>query len=135
MANLYILKDDIVIKKDLGYNKYTTNNQMELTAAIKALEDIITMNPNNININIHVDSMYLLNGITKWLNKWKKNNWKNAKKESVKNTDLWIKLDEYHSIIQQNNKTQWEWVKAHATNKYNNMVDQLANEAIDNNFK
>lgn len=104
-----------------GSEKNSTNNRMELTAAINAL----LKTKESEKIKIYTDSKYLKDGIEKWINNWKNNNWKNANKKDVKNKDLWTKLD---SLI---NKKQisWEWVKAHSINEYNNKVDILARKA------
>ena len=104
-----------MIKKDnqkniSGSEKNTTNNRMELLAAIMALKKIKT----NSEIKIYTDSIYVKNGITEWIVKWKENGWKNANKKPVKNKDLWVKLDR----LSQKNKINWEWVKGHSTNKY-----------------
>ena len=96
----------------------TTNNRMELMAAIMALKKI----KNKSEIIIYTDSRYVKDGITEWIKKWKLNNWKSSNKKPVKNKDLWIKLDnccKKHNI-------SWKWVKAHAGNKYNNLADELA---------
>ena len=107
-----------------GKEKNTTNNRMEILAAIMALKKI----KSNSQITIYTDSTYVKNGITEWMFNWKKNDWKTASKKPVKNKDLWIKLDK----LCQNNKVSWKWVKGHATNKYNNLADQLATSAIKN---
>jgi ribonuclease HI len=108
-----------------GSEKNSTNNRMELTAAINALLKI----KESEKIKIYTDSKYLKNGIEKWINNWKNNNWKNSNKKDVKNKDLWTKLD---SLI---NKKQisWKWVKAHSINEYNNKVDILARKAASTN--
>ena len=107
-----------------GNEKNTTNNRMELLAAIMALKKI----KSNSEVTIYTDSIYVKNGITEWIVKWKKNEWKNSKKKLVKNKDLWIKLD---NLCAQN-KVSWKWVKGHSTNKYNNLADELATQAIKN---
>ena len=107
-----------------GKEKNTTNNRMEILAAIMALKKI----KNNSQITIYTDSTYVKNGITEWMFNWKKNDWKTASKKPVKNKDRWIKLDK----LCENNKVSWKWVKGHATNKYNNLADQLATSAIKN---
>jgi len=107
-----------------GSVKNTTNNRMELSAAIKALENIKTSS----EITIYTDSTYVKNGITEWILKWKKKEWKNSKKKPVKNKDLWIKLDD----LCEQNKIKWKWVKGHSSNKYNNLADALATKAIKN---
>ena len=115
-----ILNDGKLITKS-GSVKNSTNNRMELTAAIKALEYLKDEN----SLRINTDSNYLKNGINEWIFKWKKNNWLNSKKEPVKNKTLWIELD----LLTKNKDIYWNWVKAHNDNKFNNMVDSLAREA------
>ena len=110
-----------------GYQLDTTNNQMELTAAIKALE---FLNKND-EITLFTDSSYVKNGITSWIINWKKNDWKTASKKPVKNKDLWIKLDK----LCEKNKVSWKWVKAHDINEHNNRVDLLAREAAEKLIK
>ena len=97
---------------------------MELLAAIMALKKI----KSNSDIVIFTDSIYVKNGITEWITKWKKNSWKNANKKPVKNKDLWLKLDE----LCQKNNVSWKWVKGHSANIYNNLADELATKAIKN---
>ncbi len=101
-----------------GSKDLTTNNQMELTATIKALEYISTKD----KIQIYTDSKYVKQGITEWITKWKINGWKTSKKEEVKNKDLWLELDNLTS----KNSIEWVWVKAHSDNDLNNEVDLLA---------
>ena len=101
-----------------GSENKTTNNRMELMAPIMALKKIKTKS----EITIYTDSRYVKDGITEWIKKWKLNNWKNSNKKPVKNKDLWIKLDNLCQV----HKINWKWVKAHAGNKYNNLVDKLA---------
>ena len=105
-----------------GSERNTTNNRMELSAAIMALKKIKTSS----EITIYTDSTYVKNGITEWVLKWKKNEWINSNKKPVKNKDLWVKLD---NLCEQN-KVSWKWVKGHSTNKYNNLADELATQAI-----
>lgn len=109
----------------IGSEKETTNNRMELTAAINALLKI----KQNKKIKIYTDSKYVKDGIQKWISNWKLNNWKNANKKDVKNKDLWIKLD---NLIDKKEIT-WNWVKAHSINEYNNKVDLLARKAANAN--
>ena len=101
-----------------GSKDLTTNNQMELTATIKALEYISTKD----KIQIYTDSKYVKQGITEWITKWKINGWKTSKKEEVKNKNLWLELDNLTS----KNSIEWVWVKAHSDNDLNNEVDLLA---------
>ncbi len=101
-----------------GHVALTTNNRMELTAAIEALKHI---NPES-TVHLYTDSMYLKDGITKWVPNWERNGWRTSKRQAVKNQDLWRQLREQ-------TKTQlihWHWVKAHAQNEMNNRVDQIA---------
>ena len=102
----------------------TTNNRMELMAPIMALKKIKSKS----DIVIFTDSIYVKNGITEWIKKWEKNGWKSSNKKAVKNKDLWIKLND----LCQKNKVLWKWVKGHSNNKYNNLADELATEAIKN---
>ena len=117
-AILLINEKKIKIK---GYKKNTTNNQMELTAPIKALKKI----PIGEKIEIYTDSKYVKIGITEWVTKWKKNNWKTSSKKKVKNIDLWKELDNLNEKYQ----IKWCWIKGHSGNILNNEVDQLAREA------
>ncbi|CAB9539118.1 Ribonuclease HI (EC 3.1.26.4) [uncultured Gammaproteobacteria bacterium] len=112
-------------KKLNGSEKDTTNNRMELMAAIKALEAIKSA---NIAIDLYTDSKYVMNGITQWIVGWKQKNWKTAAKKPVKNADLWQQLDKLNQKYQIN----WCWVKGHSGDKGNDMADLLANQAMDN---
>ena len=108
-----------------GKKNNTTNNQMELLAPIKALSNFNKKK----SFIIFTDSIYVKEGITKWIGNWKKNNWKTSKKKPVKNQKLWKKLDElvkFHDV-------KWEWIKGHSTNIYNNLVDELARKAAKKN--
>ena len=111
-------------KEIYGGSLLTTNNIMELRAVIEALK-IIKFSS---KIIVTTDSKYVKDGITKWIFNWKQKNWKTASKKPVKNKDLWIKLEK----LCEKNKVSWKWVKGHATNKYNNLADQLATSAIKN---
>ena len=119
----FLVKKNDIISSRSGFVLNTTNNQMELTAAIKAIEFLDT----NDVINLLTDSNYVKNGITSWIKNWKVNNWKNSSKQPVKNKDLWERLDELNSIKSVN----WQWVKAHSTNNYNNQVDLLARQSAE----
>ena len=107
-----------------GSQKNTTNNQMELLAPIKALNKI----PRGSKIQIFTDSKYVKSGITEWIHNWKKNGWKTANKQSVKNKELWTELD----LLTEKFEIKWSWVKGHSTDKLNNEVDLLAREAANN---
>ena len=113
-----ILNEKSIQSNVSGGENRTTNNRMELMAPIMALNKI----KKSSEIIIYTDSKYVKDGITEWIKKWKLNNWKSANKKPVKNKDLWIKLD--NSC--QKHKVTWKWVKAHAGNKFNNLVDELA---------
>ena len=119
----FLVKKNDIISSRSGFVLNTTNNQMELTAAIKAIEFLDT----NDVINLLTDSNYVKNGITSWIKNWKINNWKNSSKQQVKNKDLWERLDELNSTKSVN----WQWVKAHSTNNYNNQVDLLARQSAE----
>ena len=110
-------------KKEIkGYSINTTNNIMELTAVIKALECL----NRKCKIVITTDSNYVKNGITDWIKSWKNNGWKTAKKSPVKNKELWTKLD---SLVA-NHDIDWKWIKGHSGHPQNERADELANEAI-----
>ena len=111
-------------KELYGGDKLTTNNKMELTAAIKGLEALNT----KCQVNLITDSKYVMDGINGWINGWKKNNWKNSQKKDVKNKDLWIQLDKLNSY----HDVKWSWVKGHSGHFQNEKADQLANKGIDN---
>ena len=106
-----------------GGEKDTTNNRMELTAAIKALEVF----KEESTLTLTTDSTYVKDGITKWLDNWKVKNWLTASKKPVKNKDLWIKLDKLNA----RHKVSWKWVKAHEGHRENEIADMLANKGID----
>ena len=106
-----------------GGEKDTTNNRMELTAAIKALEVF----KEESTLTLTTDSTYVKDGITKWLDNWKVKNWLTASKKPVKNKDLWIKLDQLNA----RHKVSWKWVKAHVGHRENEIADMLANKGID----
>ena len=105
-----------------GSEKLTTNNRMELKATIEALKAI--KHPSKIKL--YTDSQYVKNGITEWIINWKKNGWKTTNKQDVKNKDLWQDLDR----LSQEKSIDWNWVKGHANNQYNNMADELARPQI-----
>ena len=119
----FLVNNEGVISSRSGYCINATNNQMELTAAIKAIEFLV----NHKEMSIYTDSNYLKNGITLWVINWKKNNWKTASKNPVKNKELWERLDQLNYL----KKIKWKWVKAHDTNKLNNEVDLLARQSAE----
>lgn len=111
------------IKELHGGEKETTNNRMELMAAISALEAL----KKPCIVQLHIDSKYVLDGITQWLPNWKKRGWKTASKTPVKNEDLWRRLDD----AIQAHEIDWRWVKGHSGNQGNERADALANLGID----
>ena len=117
-----IFDQDDKQKNISGSEKNTTNNRMELLAAIMSLKKIKA----NSEVVIFTDSTYVKNGITEWMKNWKKNGWKNSNKKPVKNKDLWVKLDK----LCEANSVSWKWVKGHSTNEFNNLADELATKAI-----
>lgn len=106
-----------------GGEAHTTNNRMELSAAIEALKAL----SESCHVTLTTDSTYVRDGITQWVSKWKANGWKTAAKKPVKNQDLWIALDEHC----QRHAVDWQWVKGHAGHPENERADQLANAGID----
>ena len=116
-----IIIDDEKKTQIKGSKKNTTNNQMELLAPIEALKKI----PKGSKIEIFTDSKYVKSGITEWIHNWKKNGWKTADKQPVKNKELWEELD----LLNNEFKISWNWVKAHSTDELNNEVDLIAREA------
>lgn len=110
-------------KKIYGGDKLTTNNRMELLAAIQALESL--KEPSRVTLT--TDSEYVRQGITSWMSGWKKRGWKTANKKPVKNVDLWQSLEKASDAHQ----VDWMWVKGHSGHRENEIADQLANQGID----
>ncbi len=112
------------VEKELsGGESHTTNNRMELMAAIEALRAL----NRPARISLYTDSMYLRDGITRWINQWKRNQWRTAAKKPVKNEDLWRRLDgslRHHDV-------EWHWVRGHAGHVENDRVDKLARDAAE----
>lgn len=106
-------------------NPNTTNNQMEMQAAIEALK---YLKEEHQPIDLYTDSNYLRQGITEWIFNWKKNNWRTASKKPVANKDLWIEISELSSVLAVN----WHWVKGHDGDPGNERADYLANRGVDN---
>ncbi len=110
-----------------GGEKSTTNNRMELTAAITALYTVKnTPRLEKRKIIVNIDSQYVKNGITLWINNWKSKGWKTSGKKPVKNQDLWEKLDALNSVL----NVEWNWVKGHAGIEYNELCDSLCQKEI-----
>ena len=123
----YVIVENGQIFSNKGSENPTTNNRMELTAAIKALESA----RKDESLYLYTDSTYLQKGITEWIVNWKKNNWITSSKKPVSNKDLWIKIDQLNLELD----IEWKWVKAHQSDNsddtfYNNMADELATGAI-----
>ena len=110
------------VKELKGGEPHTTNNRMELMGAISALEAL----KRPCLVDLHTDSQYLRDGITKWIHGWKRNGWRTADKKPVKNVDLWQRLD---AALQQH-RINWHWVKGHAGHPENERADELAREGI-----
>ncbi|QGZ94539.1 ribonuclease HI [Terricaulis silvestris] len=110
-------------KEISGGEAATTNNRMELMAAISALEALTKPS----TVRLHTDSKYVMDGLTKWIHGWKKNGWKTADKKPVKNEDLWKRLDAANA----RHEVTWKWVKGHSDDVMNNRADELARSAID----
>ena len=106
-----------------GSEEDTTNNRMELMAAISALESL----KRPCKVSLTTDSKYVRDGISEWINNWKKRGWKTASKSPVKNVELWQRLDK----AREQHDVDWHWVKGHAGHPGNELADQLANQAID----
>lgn len=106
-----------------GEAEATTNNRMELTAAIQALESLTRP----VAVRLHTDSTYVRNGITSWLPRWKRNGWRTADRQPVKNADLWRRLDDAVS----RHSVEWLWVKGHAGHPGNERADELANQGME----
>lgn len=106
-----------------GGEQETTNNRMELMAAIIGLETL----SRGCQVTLYTDSKYVMQGITEWIHNWKIKGWKTANKKPVKNADLWQRLDK----AREQHQVEWEWVKGHAGHEGNERADELANKGID----
>lgn len=118
----FLVLSDGTQQEFYGGDKHTTNNKMELMGAIMALEK----SPHNHALEIWTDSSYVKNGITSWIQGWKKKGWKTASNKPVKNQELWQRLDE----LQSGRDVSWHWVKGHAGHEGNEKADELANKGI-----
>jgi len=118
-----LLQTGTVEKELWGGERDTTNNRMELTAVIRALEAL----KRPVAVQLHTDSQYVQKGISQWIHNWKRNGWRTADKKPVKNADLWQRLD---TLSGQHDVT-WIWVKGHAGHPGNERADRLANRGID----
>ncbi|MBS1873105.1 MAG: ribonuclease HI [Acidobacteria bacterium] len=116
-----ILRYKDISREMFGSEPHTTNNRMELTAAVRGLETL----KETCEVEVVTDSEYLKNGITSWVKNWKRNGWMTSAKKPVVNQDLWRQLDELNARHQ----TQWSWTKGHADHPENNRCDELASRA------
>ena len=118
---------DGAVKKLSGGEAMTTNNKMELSAAIAGLS-VVKNTPSfaGRSVTVNIDSQYVKNGITQWIHSWKAKGWKTADKKPVKNQELWEKLDELNSMLD----VKWNWVKGHAGIEYNEICDSLCQKEI-----
>ncbi len=122
-----VIIDGNDVRELSGGEKATTNNRMELTAAISVLETVSKEGKwAGKTVRVFIDSQYVKNGITSWIAGWKRNGWKTAAKKPVLNRDLWERLDSLASAL----TVQWVWVKGHAGVKYNEVCDQLCQKEI-----
>ena len=117
-----LLVDDGSRREISGYEPATTNNRMELRAAVEALRALEEPS----QVDLHTDSQYLRNGMSEWLARWKRNGWRTADRKPVKNVDLWQQLDG----LAARHDVRWHWVRGHAGHPENERCDALANEAI-----
>ena len=123
------LSDGQMISYSSGGEAQTTNNKMELQAVIHAIEDVSLLGAGKLTIS--TDSQYVKNGITTWINNWKRNGWRTSSKDPVKNRELWEELDKLNA----EHNIQWNWVKGHAGIKYNEMCDSLVRQEMEKFLK
>ena len=117
-----LIEGDGAARRLCGGERATTNNRMELQAAIEALSAF----PEGAALRVHTDSQYVKNGVTSWVHGWKRNGWKTAARKPVKNQDLWQTLD----ALAEARAVEWAWVKGHAGHPGNEEADRLANEGM-----
>jgi ribonuclease HI len=118
-----LLRKGTTEKMISGAEEISTNNQMELMAAIQGLEQL----KKSVRVTLTTDSQYVRQGITQWIEGWKRNGWMTSQKKPVKNRELWQRLD----AAVAEHQVEWLWVKGHSGHRENEMVDQAANDAID----
>lgn len=118
-----LIRQDGVEKMYAGAEPQTTNNQMELMAAIQGLEQLDAKS----TVSLTTDSQYVRQGITQWIHGWKRNGWKTSQRQPVKNRELWQRLDAAVADLD----VEWHWVKGHSGHRENELVDEAANVAID----
>jgi ribonuclease HI len=115
-----------IIAQDYGAERDTTNNRMELTAVLEALRALKTMDNIPGKATVYTDSQYVQKGITEWIRTWKRNSWRTSDKKPVKNKDLWVELDSLAGEFSLN----WQWIRGHAGNYYNELCDHMTQDAI-----
>lgn len=118
-----LIRIDGVERELFGGERATTNNRMEMTAVIEALESL----PPGSRVRLHTDSQYVQKGISEWIHAWKRRGWKTADKSPVKNVDLWQRMD----ALAVRHDIQWIWVRGHAGHDGNERADRLANRGVD----
>ncbi|MFQ3547034.1 MAG: ribonuclease HI [Termitinemataceae bacterium] len=126
-AYILVLAGAGILAERWGAEMNTTNNRMELSAAVLALEAVSAdQTLKDCVITLYTDSQYVQKGITNWIQGWKRNGWRTSSKEPVKNQDLWLRLDQLAGQL----AIEWRWIKGHAGNQYNERVDRLTQTAI-----
>jgi ribonuclease HI len=125
-ANGYAAVKPRIVAEKWGAEADTTNNRMELRAVIAALEALNGLEFTPKKVRIFTDSQYVQKGMEEWIHSWKRKGWRTSSKEPVKNKDLWQRLDELAASF----PVQWEWVKGHAGNEYNERCDRMTQDAI-----
>jgi len=120
------IQGEQITARNMGAQKETTNNRMELSAVIEALRALKAMNNVSRRICVYTDSQYVQKGISEWIQNWKRNSWRTSGKKPVKNQELWMELDSLASDFTVN----WEWVKGHAGDEYNELCDRMTQKAI-----
>ncbi|MDR2193378.1 MAG: ribonuclease HI [Treponema sp.] len=128
-----IMNTKKVLAEKWGADMFTTNNRMELTAvtnAMEAIQELLpTLGKRPPDISVYTDSQYVQKGISEWIVLWKKNGWRNSERKPVKNKDLWQKLDALAASVSKL-PIQWEWVRGHSGNAYNELCDNMTQVAI-----
>ncbi|MDR0443905.1 MAG: ribonuclease HI [Treponema sp.] len=119
-----------IIASNLGGEKETTNNRMELTAVIESLRALKIMDNVPQQAAVCTDSQYVQKGITEWIVTWKRNSWRTSDKKPVKNKDLWVELDSIAGELMLKHELKWEWVRGHSGNEYNERCDSMTQDAI-----
>jgi ribonuclease HI len=123
----FILKDEARCQEVSGYEEQTTNNRMELTAAIKGLESVLEQKITFCSVTVVSDSQYVVKGITQWIHQWQRNQWRTSQKKPVENKDLWEAL---WILTERLSQVSWQWVRGHSGHAENDAVDRLAQSAI-----